>query len=327
MSLEFTFKNRARKGQQEPKPRRIIEPIEPITVDISTRPWDAGIVPLHDQLRERPEQPFIGEGLLMRASTEQLREVFSAIVKEQGARKENPWSEAEQQLVMDARAFMTDVHDGQFRQDGFTRYEHHLLRVASRAAQLDIANPYMVAVALLHDAPEDQRVTLEQMVDYFVHKKSYDFNLINMLFQGANALNNQRDSKKLPSHKYLKNIKEANDTFPDLHIWVIKGIDRYDSFVSDLSATVRNKEIDAKKKDQKPEDIKIRRADADKLKKTTEGKILPIRRRIRANEGNAGIVKKIDEAISLTEEMINDHGYKIKRGLIEGTIYTFTRQS
>src|SRR6185369_12974116 len=265
---------RYRRRHPEKLPR-VIERINPISVSLDQRPWDAQGMPLHDQLivntSPNSELPtYRGEGLLMQANTEQLRAVFQTIVTEQGdpTRRDPPWTPAEQQLVLDVAKYIAVVHEGQNRTDGFTPYEHHLLRTASRAAQLKMANPFMVAVALLHDAPEDRGVTLELMQNHFVREKGYDNETITMLFAGANALNNQRGGIELPLKQYYQNINDTNKDYPNLHLWVIKGLDRLDSFNSDLSATLRAKEFDGVGR--------IRLADAFKLKRTAEEKLFPI---------------------------------------------------
>jgi hypothetical protein len=317
--------DRLKRWRRKPeKLPRIIEPIDPIAVVIAERPWDAQSMSLHDQLTVNVAEPgsalpkYRGEGALMRANTEQLRAMFKAIVAEQGdPAKPTPWTEQEQQLVLDVAEYIAEVHKNQKRTDKFTPYEHHLLRIASRAAQLDIANPYMVAVALLHDAPEDHGITLTDMVYHFVYERDYDFNTINMLFEGANALNNQRDGKDLPDKQYFKNIYDTNKEYPDLHVWAIKGLDRVDSFDSDLSAILRAKDIDGVGK--------IRRADAFKLKRTAEDKIFPVRGLVRKYEPNSGIVEQIDEAVALSEELVKDHKLKLKRGPVDGTVFRFEK--
>lgn len=307
-----------RKKIEPEKPRRVIEPIEPITVDLSTRPWDAGTTSLYDQLREKDDQPFIGEGLLMRASTNQLRKVFSAIVQEQGQREDKPWTQEEQQLVIDVAGFVAKAHKKQKRYDQKTPYEHHLLRIAARVAQLDISNPYMVAVALLHDAPEDQDVTLRQMLKAF---KKYDKDTITMLFNGANALNNQPDGIELTDDLYYENIETANGDYPDLHLWVIKGFDRYDSFNSDLSATIRHKEIDAKAEEKSMDDTLTRDADAAQLRKTTEKKILPIRKKLEEYESISGIVGKLNDSLELSDKLINNHKFENSQPIQETIVF------
>jgi len=307
----FSFKR-----NRHPKEKRTIEPIDPIDVVIAERPWDPRGISLQEQLETNVAGPgalpkYLGEGLLMRADTDQLRSVFSAIVKEQGERTNSPWNETEQQLVLDVAEYVAMVHGGQLRKDEFTPYEHHLLRIASRAAQLDIANPYMVAVALLHDAPEDHDITLNDMVRYFVSEKKYDslaiFNTLSMLFEGADALNNKRGGKELSSRQYYHNINTANDQYPDLHLWAIKGLDRYDNLVSDLSPAIRHQELDGS--------AKTRRPDAEKIKGTLERKILPIIKDVYDNEPNSGVISLLAEAIRLGAEQINEHGLTLRRGM------------
>jgi hypothetical protein len=313
------WRGKRKKNRQEAPPR-VVAPIAPITVDLSIKPWDATGLSLAEQLHEKSGQQFRGEGVLMRASTEQLRGIFRAIVDEQGAREHNPWTSDQQQLVLDVADFVTQTHDGQTRKYDTTPYEHHLLRIAARAAQMEIGNPYMVAVALLHDAPEDHGVTLEKMKNYFKETKGYDIedatvsDTLTKLFEGANALNTKKSGGgKFTNKQYYKNIDTVNKKYPDLHVWAIKGLDRLDNLISDISPAVRHKELD--------HSDKIRRLDAKKIKKTIETKMLPVVTRVRRNEPTAGVLELIDEAVTLGSEMMQDWDLKIRRGLIGGTVF------
>lgn len=296
------------RGKREFKIPRTIAEIPPITVDFSTRPWDAQGAPLHSQLTTAP---FTGEGLLMRASTEQLKAIFTAVVKEQGSRPQNPWTADQQRLVLEIAQFVEKKHQKQTRGDKRTPYLHHLLRTASRSAQLEIGNPYMVAVALLHDAPEDQNVTLEEMIQHFVFEQGHDFNTVNMLFEGANALNNQRGGKKLSQKQYFTDINTTNQQYPDLHLWAIKGLDRLDNFISDLSPALRHQALD--------DSSKIRRVDAEQIKDTLDNKILPVVGAIARNEASSGVITLMAEATRLGLELMAEHGLTINKGFVGNT--------
>jgi hypothetical protein len=320
MGIAETLRNRKRKKNKPEIPPRVVAPIAPIAVDLSTRPWDATGLSLSEQLHERAGQNFRGEGVLMRASTEQLRDIFRAIVTERGKQEHNLWTPDQQKLVLDVADFVTQTHEGQTRKYDTTPYEHHLLRIAARAAQMEIGNPHMVAVALLHDAPEDHGVTLEKMKNYFKETKGYDTEdpsisaTLTKLFEGANALNTKKPGGgEFTNKQYYKNIDTVNKKYPDLHVWALKGLDRLDNLISDISPAVRHKEIDGTDK--------IRRADAKKIKKTIEEKMLPVVTRVRRNEPTAGVLELIDEAVTLGSDMMKDWNLKVKRGFMGGTIF------
>lgn len=246
--------------------------------NLTTEPWKSDA----QLLAQLTAKPFRGEGFLMHAETGQLREALFAITKD--------WKNAK--LICDIVPFVSEVHKDQKRKDGNTPYEHHLLRTAIRVAQLGIGDSNMVAVALLHDAPEDHNVTFDTMAAHFT-RLGYTRKTIAKLFAGANALSNQRDGVPLDTEAYFANINDAYDDYPDLHLWAIKGIDRLDNLNSDLSFAARhdNNSFDHAKQIQKY------------LEKTTS--IVP---QVEENEPHSGVGELLAASLQLARELMSEHG-------------------
>jgi (p)ppGpp synthase/HD superfamily hydrolase len=100
---------------------------------------------------------------------------------------------------MTAKEFAKEKHKNHFRRDGVTPYFNHLEDVASLVKHLT-HDEFLIGVAYLHDCVEDLHCDLPDIenefdsetsryVDVLTHKKSQNY------------------------EKYIKNIKEAGDSF------------------------------------------------------------------------------------------------------------------
>lgn len=268
-------------------------PVQRKRYDLSTRPWKSNLS-LYDQFLSGEE----GEGFLMRAETDQLIETLSILTKD--------WKDA--QLIKDVAEYASLVHEGQLRLHPDTPYLHHLLRSAIRAAQLGIAkdNADMIAVMLLHDAPEDHNITKNDMIQYFhtdAQKNGrtiYDIDRITILYEGARALSNHSNGKQLSNRRYHRNIDTANRKYDKLHIKAIKGLDRLDNLNADISAYIRH-----------PVDNRLTLAK--QIKKTLDRKFLPAIQILRTYHPAGEVFHNMQASLTLALSCMSEKGLAPER--------------
>lgn len=71
-------------------------------------------------------------------------------------------------LILEAIRFATRKHQGQVRKDGVTPYSSHPLRVMTHlSVGLGIADPVVLAAAVLHDTIEDTTTDFDDLEEHF----------------------------------------------------------------------------------------------------------------------------------------------------------------
>lgn len=177
-----------------------------------------------------------GEGYLMSQTDPQILLSDLMTICHQQRRKNIP-------LIKDAAEYAIEVHKPQYRRDGTTPYVVHPLRSAIRLALADQANDVSIAVEVLHDAEEDQKVSREDIIHQFHVKHGHSWEDTLTIYDGIHLLNKNRkvNGVRISREEFYESIDKASLAFPERHYWETKGEDRYDNFLNDLYNAIKAK--------------------------------------------------------------------------------------
>jgi hypothetical protein len=146
-------------------------------------------------------------------------------------------------LVMDAASFAINIHKSQRRKDKTTPYAVHPLRVTLRLALHNNVDDISIAIALLHDAEEDQGITEADIVKHFHVIGGHSLEDAKKIYLGIHVLNNEkrRKGREMSQSQFFHSINRANTADPERGYWLIKGEDRYDNFLDDLTFSMQHR--------------------------------------------------------------------------------------